>query len=272
MIKGLSAHLNTLYTDHDDVDRCSAAAADGFRCVEMWAPPAPDVAGAMVERIEQLGLSVASINTLEGNEPDDFGLAADPSRIDSWRNDFVALLEFARSVNAGAINVLVGRRRKDATRRAQQHCLLGNLDWALRQLESDGPVLLLEPLNAVDRRSPLIHNTAGALSVMAELDHPTQLRLLFDAYHLFQEENDLIEALQRAIRSIGHVQLADYPGRAEPGTGEIPVASFLAELERLGYSGWVGLEYFPSGHEGSPFAWLRDHAAFDDRSLPEVAS
>lgn len=238
----------------------------------MWAPPAPDVAGPMVERIEQLGLSVASINTLEGDEPDDFGLAADPSRIDSWRDDFVAVLEFARSVSAGAINVLVGGQRQTATREAQQRCLLDNLDWALRQLDSAGPVLLLEPLNSVDRRSPLIHNTVGALSVISELGHPTQLRLLFDAYHLFQEEDDLIQALHLAVESIGHVQLADYPGRAEPGTGEIPVANFLAELERLDYSGWVGLEYFPSRHEGSPFAWLRDHAGLDDRSLPEVAS
>lgn len=271
MISGLSAHLNTLYADLDDAARCAAAAADGFRCVEMWAPPASDVAGLMVDRIEQLGLSVASINTHAGPEPEDFGLLAEPSCIDSWRNHFLAALEFARSVNAGAINVLVGPRRQSATRRAQRRCLLDNLDWALRQISSEGPVLLLEPLNAADRRSPLLHNTAGVLSVISELGHPPNLRLLFDAYHLFQEEDDLIQALHLAAGTIGHVQLADYPGRAEPGTGEIPVANFLAELEQTGYSGWVGLEYFPSRRDGSPFAWLRDYEAFDDRSLPEVA-
>jgi hydroxypyruvate isomerase len=236
----------------------------------MWAPPAPDIAGGIVERIAQLGLSVASVNTLEGPEPDDFGIAADPSSIDSWRDHFLAVLEFARSVNAGAINVLVGGRRQGATRQAQRGCLLDNLDWALRQLDSDGPVLLLEPLNAVDRRSPLLHNVASALSVISELGDPPQVRLLFDAYHLFQE-GDLIEALHVATGTIGHVQLADYPGRAEPGSGEIPVADFLAELDRTGYNGWIGLEYLPS-RDASPFAWLRDFAAFDDRSLPEVAS
>jgi hydroxypyruvate isomerase len=264
--------LNTLYADLDDADRCGAAAADGFRCVEMWAPPASDAAALIVERIEQLGLSVASINTHAGPEPDDFGLAAEPSRIDSWRNHFLAALEFARSVNAEAINLLVGGRRESATRQVQRRCLLDNLDWALRQIDSAGPVLLLEPLNAADRKSPLLHNVAGALSVMAELGHPPNLSLLFDAYHLFQEEDDLIQALHQAVGTIGHVQLADYPGRAEPGTGEIPVANFLAELEGTGYSGWVGLEYFPSRLDGSPFAWLSDYAAFDDRSLPEVAS
>jgi hydroxypyruvate isomerase len=132
-------------------------------------------------------------------------------------------------------------------------------------------VLLLEPLNAADRRSPLLRNTADVLSVMAELGDPPQLRLLFDVYHLFQEEDDLIKTLHLAAGTIGHVQLADYPGRAEPGTGEIPLADFLAELEQIGYSGWVGLEYFPSGRDGSPFTWLRDYAAFDDRSRPEIA-
>jgi hydroxypyruvate isomerase len=272
VIRGFSAHLNSLYADLDEADRCSAAAADGFRCVEMWAPPAPDVAEGMVQTIAQLNLSVASINTDPGPDPDDFGLVGEPSRIDWWRDRFLPLLEFARSVRAEAINVLVGGRRQGAARPAQRRCLLDNLDWALRQLDGGDPVLLLEPLNGADRRSPLLHDVADVLSVISELDRPPRLRLLFDAYHLFQEEDDLMQALHLAAPAIGHVQLADYPGRAEPGTGELPVPHFLSELDRTGYSGWVGLEYFPSGPDGSPFAWLRDYPAFDNRSLPEVAS
>jgi hydroxypyruvate isomerase len=271
MIRGFSAHLNSLYADLDEAERCSAAAADGFRCVEMWAPPAPDVAERMIERIEQLDLSVASINTHQGPEPDDFGLVGEPSCVDWWREHFVALLQFARSAKAEAINVLVGGRRQSAVRPAQRRCLLDNLDWALRQLDADGPVLLLEPLNAADRRSPLLQNAADVLSVISELGRPPRLRLLFDAYHLFQEEDDLIQALHLAAGAIGHVQLADYPGRAEPGTGEIPVGHFLSELDGTAYSGWIGLEYFPSGGNGSPFAWLRDYRTFENRSLPEVA-
>lgn len=271
MIRGFSAHLNSLYENLDEADRCAAAAADGFRCVEMWAPPASDVAERMIERIEQLGVSVASINTHQGPEPDDFGLLGEPSRVDWWREHFLALLEFARAVNAEGINVLAGGRRQGITLKAQRRCLLDNLEWALGQLEAEDPVLLLEPLNSADRRSPLLQNTAGSLSVMSELGSPPRLRLLFDAYHLFQEEDDLIQALHLAAGTIGHVQLADYPGRAEPGTGEIPVASFLSELDQTDYNGWVGLEYFPSGGNGSPFAWLRDHPAFDNRSLPEAA-
>jgi hydroxypyruvate isomerase len=271
VIKGFSAHLNSLYGHLDEADRCAAAAADGFRCVEMWAPPEPDAARRLGERIQQLGVSVASINTHQGPEPDDFGLVGEPSRVDWWREHFRSLLEFARAVNAEGINVLVGGRRQGVARKAQRRCLLDNLEWALGQLEAEDPVLLLEPLNAADRRSPLLQNAAGVLSVMSELGSPPRLRLLFDAYHLFQEEDDLIEALHLAAGTIGHVQIADYPGRAEPGTGEIPVAEFLTELDRTGYSGWVGLEYFPSGRDGSPFAWLRDYPAFHDRSLPEVA-
>jgi hydroxypyruvate isomerase len=132
--------------------------------------------------------------------------------------------------------------------------------------------LLLEPLNAADRKSPLLHSVDRALGVIAELGNPSRLLLLFDAYHLFQEEDDVISALSRSAHRIGHVQVADYPGRAEPGSGEVPIARLLAELAQTSYSGWLGLEYFPSGREPSPFSWLLDYEGLDDRLLRGLAS
>lgn len=271
MIRGLSAHLNSLYADVDEADGCRAAARDGFQCVEIWAPPQAALAGPLIERLSQLNLALASVNTHEGPEPEGFGVVSDPFNVEWWRKDFLATLAFARRARAESINVLVGGRRHGASRRAQHHCLLNNLDWALGQLTEHDPLLLLEPLNGADRRSPILQRTEDALAVIAELDEPPQLRLLFDAYHLFQEEDDLIRALHLAGAAIGHVQLADYPGRAEPGTGNIPVGLFLTELARMGYGGWVGLEYFPSV-DGSPFGWLRNSPEFDDRLVPGVAS
>lgn len=271
MIRGLSAHLNSLYADVDEVNACLAAARDGFRCVEIWAPPPPALAGPLIERLDRLNLSLASVNTHQGPETDGFGLVSDPSRIDWWRKDFLATLAFARRARAESINVLVGGRRRHASRLAQHHCLLNNLDWALSQLTEHDPFLLLEPLNGADRRSPILQRTDDALAVIDELDEPRRLRLLFDAYHLFQEEDDLIRALHRAGAAIGHVQIADYPGRAEPGTGEIPLGRFLTELARTEYRGWIGLEYFPSV-AGAPFGWLQNMPEFDDRRVPEVAS
>jgi hydroxypyruvate isomerase len=226
----------------------------------------------MIKTIEKLNLSLASVNTHRGPEPDDFGLVSEPAYAESWRDEFLSTLNFARRAHAGAINVLVGGRRKSAARSSQRRCLLDNLEWALSQLFPGDPVLLLEPLNAADRRSPLLQNAADALSIISQLGSPQELLLLFDAYHLFQEEDDLFETLHIAADTIGHVQLADYPGRAEPGTGELPVARFLTELAQTNYSGWIGLEYFPSGRDESPFAWLRDYEGLDDRLSPGVAS
>jgi hydroxypyruvate isomerase len=272
MISGFSAHLNTLYGHVDEPDRCAAAAADGFRSVEIWAAPAGDAAARMVGTLRRLDLSLASVNTPQGPEPDDFGTVGDPDYALRWREDFLTTLAFARQAGSRAVNVLVGGRRGSAPRAAQRRCLLDNLDWALAQRAAGDPLLLLEPLNGADRRSPLLSTVSDAMSVIDELGTPPELRLLFDAYHLVQEEDDLIEAVVRAGELIGHVQLADYPGRAEPGTGHLPVARFLEALATTGYSGWVGLEYFPSSSRESPFAWLRGHTAVAGLSLPEVAS
>jgi hydroxypyruvate isomerase len=270
-MKGFSVHLNSVYADIDESERCLAAARDGFRCVEIWAPPVGELAGAFVEQVQQLNLSVASVNTPEGPQPGDFGVAGDPSRVDWWRENFLTTLDFARRVHAEAINVLVGGRRAHVDLSNQMRCLTDNLEWALSGLGEGDPILLLEPLNGADRRAPLLRNVDDVLNVMDQLGRPPRLLILFDAYHLFQEEDDMVGALKRAYSSIGHVQLADYPGRAEPGTGDLPVARFLRHLAMTGYAGWVGLEYFPTGR-GPAFAWLSDYAEHDDRVLPGVAS
>lgn len=271
MIRGFSAHLNSLYAHLPEAERCRSAADDGFRCVEIWAPPERDDASRMIETLGRLDLSLASVNTNAGTAPGDFGLVSDPAGIEFWREDFLATLAFARRADARCINVLVGGRRRSATRRAQRRCLIDNMEWALGRLERQDPVLLLEPLNAADRWSPLLRSAQETLAIIAELGSPPQLRLLFDAFHLFQEEDDLIDTLHSAGDSIGHVQLADYPGRAEPGTGDLPVARFLTELARTDYDGWIGLEYFPSGREEIPFAWLRELTDLDGRVPPVSA-
>jgi hydroxypyruvate isomerase len=271
VIQGLSANLNTLYGEVEEVDRCAAAAGDGFRCVEMWTAPT-DAAERVTHELERLNLSLASVNTHPGSESSDFGLAGDPARTDLWRVDFLRTLEFARHAHARAINVLVGGRRPGATRLEQKQCLLENLTWALTLLRSDDPALLLEPLNAVDRGSPLLRDVADAMSVISKTGSPPNLLLLFDVYHLFQEEIDPITTVRRVAGRIGHVQLADYPGRAEPGTGRIPIADFLRELAQVGYSSWLGLEYFPTDGEKSPFSWLSVYPEIDDRSSSSVVS
>lgn len=271
VIRGFSANLNTIYADLDELDRGLAAVRDGFRCVETWEPPAPEVCDVFIERLRDLDLAVASVNTPAGPAPDDFGVAGDPSRVAWWRHSFVRTLDFARLAKAGAINVLVGGRRTNATPSAQWNCLVDNVSWALSQLNKDDPILLLEPLNGVDRQLPLLNNVDDVLRVFEHLGNPPGLRMLFDAYHLFQEEEDLLDALSRASGTIGHVQVADSPGRGEPGSGDLPVLQLLNALAKTGFDGWIGLEYFPTTRVAA-FAWLSDCAELDDRLLPGMAS
>jgi hydroxypyruvate isomerase len=258
-VKGLSAHLDTLYATLPRERRYGAAARDGFRCIEIWAAPSLDDVDAVVAELRRYGLASASVNTHPGPGADDFGLLGDPASADRWREEFLGTLDFARRAGAEAINALVGGRRGAVTRAAQIQCVEANLEWALSRLSVDDPIVLVEPLNAADRRSPLVRDVESALAIVAALGCPTQLRLLFDAYHLFQEEDDLSAALRTAAESIGHVQIADYPGRGAPGSGSIPFGAFLADLERTGYSGWIGLEYFPAARGRAEYAWIADY-------------
>jgi hydroxypyruvate isomerase len=255
MIARVSAHLNTLYAALPPLQRFEAARRDGFQCVEFWAPPDDAAAEPVLGALARHDLQLASVNTPPGPRADDFGQLGDPDAVAWWRADFTRTLTFSRRAGAQAINVLAGGRIPSASRAAQVDTMLVNLDWALGQLSMGDPVLLLEPLNGADRRSPLLRNVGDVLSLISMLGGPPRLRLLFDAYHLFQEEADLLTALRAAGEVIGHVQIADFPGRNEPGSGEIPFSALLAEIERSGYPGWIGLEYFPSGHQGS-LDWL----------------
>jgi hydroxypyruvate isomerase len=189
-----------------------------------------------------------------------FGRLGDPTHVGQWREDFLRTLEFATSAHARAINVLAGGRIRSLTRSAQLDCILDNLVWALDRIPDGGPTLLLEPLNGADRGSPLLRNILDVCTIRASLGDPANLLLLFDAYHLFHEEHDLVASLKESAPMIGHVQIADHPGRGEPGTGEIDFVSMLASLHESGYGGWVGLEYFPTAGVEPPFAWLAAHA------------
>jgi hydroxypyruvate isomerase len=240
-----SAHLDTLYASVPPMGRYAAAARDGFECVEFWSPPPGDPT-RVVDELVRHELQVASVNTHQGPDPDDFGQLGNPTAVGWWRDDFRHTLDFARRTGSHAINVLVGGRRKDSSRARQLRNVLDNLAWALDLLAADDPVLLLEPLNSADRRSPLLRGLDDAFAVMAELGNPAELRLLFDVYHLFQEEDDLIRAWRAATGFVGHVQIADYPGRGEPGSGEIHFPALMDEIDRAGYPGWIGLEYFPT--------------------------
>ena len=252
MVLELSASLPALYGSRPFAAACAAAAADGFTSVELWAPPPRRAWPEALEALAAHGLSLTSVNAPAGSSPA-FGTAANPAVAASWRAELVDTLEFARLAGAAAVNVLAGGRVADQTRAAQVACLLQNIGWTLDCLEGGGPVLLLEPLNAVDRVSPLLGRLDDAIAVLDQVGSG-RLQLLFDAYHLHQEEPDLLRAFERALPYVGHVQVADFPGRAQPGTGSLPWASLMAAIAKSGYRGRIGCEFVPTSPDAVSLA------------------
>ncbi|MCW2545475.1 MAG: putative hydroxypyruvate isomerase, partial [Frankiales bacterium] len=235
--------------------------------VEFWSVPATDVE-SVVAAAGAHRLTVTSVNAGTGAGPDAFGLMGIPGAEDQWRREVVAGLEVARRLSSRAVNLLVGGRVASATRTEQLDCLLRNLDWCLNLVGEGDPLLLIEPLNSADRRSPLIRTVADAESVLDSVGRPAQAGLLFDAYHLHQEEADLHEAFDRARPLVRHIQIADHPGRGAPGTGRLPVRSFLAQVVASGYDGWVGCELVPS----TPEAVASIRAGLADLLTPAAVS
>jgi hydroxypyruvate isomerase len=240
----VSASIGALYPASAPDLACAEAVADGFTAVEFWSI-APAAVDAVERSVRAHGLAVTSVNAGTGDGPEAFGLLGVPDAVDEWRRAFVDGLDVARRLGARAMNLLVGGRAT-GTRAQQLDCVRRNLDWCLPRLDDHDPVLLIEPLNAADRRSPLVRTVSDALAVLDSVGRPEQLGILFDAYHAHQEEDDLHEAFDRAGPLVRHIQIADHPGRAEPGTGALPVASFVARVVASGYDGWIGCEFMPS--------------------------
>ena len=247
----ISASTGALYPGLSPDQAVAAAVADGFTAVEFWAL-APDDVDAVVRAVGAHRLTVTSVNAGTGGAPDSFGLLGIPDAVDEWRRAFVAGLDVARRLRARAVNLLVGGRVPTATRAQQLDCVRRNLEWCLPRLDDGDPVLLVEPLNGADRRSPVVRTVDDAIGVIDDVGRSPRVGILFDAYHLHQEEADLHASFDRVRRLVRHIQIADHPGRGEPGTGALPLAPFLRHVLASGYDGWVGCEFTPTSRDAVP--------------------
>ena len=169
-------------------------------------------------------------------------------------------LEIARACGCARLNLLIGKRRAEYSRSDQLDCARDNVAWAGAQAARVGCEVLIEALNPWDNGPCLLTTTAAAAAFAASVGLPN-IRLQYDVYHMQRTEGDLVTTLNEYWPLISHVQIADVPGRHEPGTGEINYPFILDHLDRNGYRGAVGLEYRPSGATGDSFGWLDDYRA-----------
>ena len=253
----LAANLSTLFTEVPLRERCAAAAAAGFTAVECQFPyevPAAELAA----ELGALGLQQVLINTPPGSQPGDRGLAGQPQRRDEFRAGLQQAVDYAVAIGCERIHVMAGLCPPDLAAAEAMEQFVSNLIYAADVCAPHDITALIEPINTrVDVPGYLLHSTADAVDCLQRVARPN-LRLQYDIYHMQIMEGDLRRSLARLLPCIGHIQIADNPGRHEPGSGEINFGYLLPQLDVLGYEGWVGCEYLPSTTTLASLTWARN--------------
>lgn len=248
-----SANISILFTELPFIERFAAAKREGFEAVECWFPYEHGVADVALA-LQELRLQMVSINTSPGQETE-WGLAALPGREGDFMRSLDEALDAAQRLGGCAVHVMGGLvgslPRIDAWR-----TYISNLERAVKRAENCGVPLLIEPLNSRDRPGYVLNSVDRAAELM-ERKGLSALKIMFDFYHIQIEEGDLVSRLRRHWQKIGHIQFASTPDRSEPGTGEINFAYIFSQIDRLGWSGWVGAEYKPSSSTIASLGWLQ---------------
>ena len=233
-------------------ERLRALAEAGFLAVEFWFPHQFDM--AEMERLtRELGLQVALFD-LEPSESHPYGHWADPSAEAEFLSRLEDALRLADRLGCRTLNVLQGAELPALGRERQVAHAVELLGRAARRAQAAGVLLCVESINTFDRPGSFCCSSATGLEIVRAVDSPW-LRFQYDCYHLQLMEGDLIRTIERNVEWIGHVQVADPPGRNEPGTGEVNFTNVLAAIDRAGYQRWVSLEYWPTPGVDT-FAWL----------------
>ncbi len=253
-----AANLTMLFQEHDFLDRFDAAGRAGFRFIE-YMFPYPYAAAELRDRLDRNGQRQVLFNLPAGDwAGGDRGIAVQPDRQDEFRAGVQRALAYAEVLYRGVpgpklVNVLVGRPAADEA--TTRKTVVGNLRHAADALADAGLTLIVEPLNPHDVPGFYLYGTQSALDLMDEVGRDN-VKLQYDVYHMQRVEGRLTQTVREQLGRIAHIQLADVPGRHQPGTGEINYPFVLAELDRLGYGGYVGLEYIPQGRTEDTLGWL----------------
>lgn len=251
----LAANLSTLFTELPFLDRFAAAAVAGFRAVECQFPyeAAPEEAAA---RARDAGVDWVLFNAPPGRaEAGERGLASLPGREREFDAGIELAARYAAAGGCRRVHVMAGLLPTGADRARHLEQYVQSIRRAADRLADLGVTVMIEPINTrVDVPGYLLDGSLLALDCIARADRPN-IRLQYDVYHMQIMEGDLARSIERLLPWIGHMQIADNPGRHEPGTGEIHFGWLLAHIDALGYAGHIGCEYLPAGGTLEGLAW-----------------
>jgi hydroxypyruvate isomerase len=254
----LAANLSLLFADAPLLARFARARAAGFHHVELQFPYAEPPA-AMADALAASGLSLVLFNLPAGDwASGERGLPADPARVAEFRAGVGRAIELAERLGVTRLNCLAGNRGHGLSAEEQRLTLLENLHFAAGRLAQHGLTLLVEPLNRHDHPDYLLSSSRAALDVIDAVG-AANLKLQYDVYHMQRGEGELAATIAAHLGQIGHIQIADTPGRHEPGSGEINYRFLLPYLDQIGYAGYVGAEYLPAGRTEDGLGWVAEH-------------
>ncbi len=252
-----SANLSMLFQEHAFLDRFDAAARAGFTAVEYIGPydHAPDVVAA---RLARNGLTQVLFNLPVGDwAKGERGIAILADRVDEFRRGVDNAIVYAKALGCGQVNCLAGIAPAGAARDELEATFVDNLRYASEELGKAGIRLLIEPINdKVDIPGFFLTGSRQALAIMDRVGSDN-LFLQYDIYHMQVMEGDLARTIEANLERIAHIQVADNPGRHEPGTGEINYSFLFGHLDHIGYAGWVGAEYRPRAGTEAGLDWFK---------------
>lgn len=239
------------------LERFALAREAGFCFVEYHFPYEYSV-DELRRRLNENGLRQVLFNLPPGDwQRGDRGIAAKPERVAEFREGIALAVEYAVALGVDRVNCLAGIRSTGYDDAHHRDVLIDNLRYAAKVLAEKDLTLVIEPINHFDMPGFFLNKTELALGIIEQVAVPNLL-VQYDVYHAQREGENPTVFMEQIMPKIGHIQIADFPGRNEPGTGRIDYGCILKKLDNCGYGGYVGLEYYPSRHGSECFAWMKD--------------
>jgi hydroxypyruvate isomerase len=253
-----SANLTMQFNEVDFLNRFERAAKAGFKGVEYLFPYGWSKE-QLVNELGRHGLQQVLHNLPAGDwQAGERGIACLPGRAGEFQDGVGKAIEYAKALKCPRLNCLVGKTPQELSTEKIRQTLVNNLRFAAAAIEKEEIRFLIEPLNDRDVPGFYLVHTWEALQLMKEVNHPN-LWLQYDIYHMQIMEGNLTKTIQGNLGRIAHIQVADIPGRHEPGTGEIKFINLFRSVDEMGYDGWIGCEYTPAGKTEDGLQWIQPY-------------
>jgi len=252
------ANLTMMFNEVDFLERFGAAAKAGFRGVE-YLFPYPYDKNQLKEQLAKHNLAQVLHNLPAGDwAKGERGIACLPDRVSEFKDGVGKAVDYATTLGCRQVNCLAGIAPQGVPADKLRETFVANLKFAAGELKKAGIRLLIEPINTLDIPGFYLSRTQQALDIIRDVGSDN-LFVQYDIYHMQIMEGDLARTMEKNLKLIAHMQLADNPGRHEPGTGEINYPFLFGHIDRIGYQGWIGCEYKPAGATEAGLGWVKPY-------------